>query len=58
MAVNTQKYEEVWGNKQEEGLHSSPNIICVNKSRHFRWVGHMAHNGIEETYILGFSGEA
>jgi hypothetical protein len=42
----------------EEGLYSSPNIICVKKSRYFRWVGHMAYNDTEETYILSFTGEA
>ena len=45
------------GNKQERRLQSSPNIICVNKSKHFRCAGNMAYNGTEETYTLHFRGD-
>jgi hypothetical protein len=45
-----EKDEEMgeWSGLYSEDLydvHSSPNIIQVNKSRRMKWVGHVAHMG-------------
>ena len=39
-----------WGRLHKEelnDLYSSPNIVCVIKSRRMRWAGHVAHMGEE-----------
>jgi hypothetical protein len=37
-------------NDELHSLYSSPNIIGVIKSRRMRWVGHVAHMGMEEVF--------
>ena len=44
-------------NEELNGLHSSPNIIQVIKSRRMRWAGHVACMEGQEMCIQGFGME-
>jgi hypothetical protein len=44
-------------NEELNGLHSSPNIIRVIRSRRMRWAGHVARMGEKERCIQDFGRE-
>jgi hypothetical protein len=57
---STRKRDEVTGDcrrvhdEELDDLYSLPNIFQVIKSRHMRWVGHVAHMGERGELHIGF----